>query len=192
MTPALNPRVRAHNASKAPDSRVNAVKGLHSTLQDIIKNCPALDVILDHESPRSSTHNRGRARDKEHVARPPNAFMVYRSYVWFTKQLEDNHEKNLSCVSQLAGRSWTVMSDQARAPFKQVADIAKRMHAERNPDYKYAPSSRSQNSQKKQARRASLVVCVVSGVFSVHPTRVHAAPLRTHSAALLPAAAIPL
>ncbi|KAI0294828.1 high mobility group box domain-containing protein, partial [Russula brevipes] len=76
----------------------------------------------------------------EHVARPPNAFMVYRSYVWYTKQLENNDEKNLSCVSQLAAQSWRVMSEQARTPFKQVADAAKREHAERNPDYKYAPS----------------------------------------------------
>jgi hypothetical protein len=153
MTPASNPRGRAHDASKTSYSRASAIKNLHPNLQEIIKNCPALDVILDNDSRRSSTHNR--ARDKEHVARPPNAFMVYRSYVWFTKQLEDNDEKNLSSVSRLAGRSWQVMSDQARCPFRQVADIAKREHAARNPDYKYAPSSRSQTSQKKPTRRAS-------------------------------------
>ena len=153
MTPASNPRGRARSASKTPNSRVNAIKNLHPNLQEIIKNCPALDVIFDNDNRRSSTHNR--VRDKEHVARPPNAFMVYRSYVWYTKQLEDNDEKNLSCVSQLAGRSWQVMSEQARYPFKQVADIAKREHAARNPDYKYAPSSRSQTSQKNPARRAS-------------------------------------
>jgi hypothetical protein len=153
MTPASNPRGRARSASKTPHCRVNAIKNLHPNLQEIIKNCPALDVIFDNDDRRSSTHNR--VRDKEHVARPPNAFMVYRSYVWYTKQLEDNDEKNLSCVSQLAGRSWQVMSDQARYPFRQVADIAKREHAARNPDYKYAPSSRSQTSQKNPARRAS-------------------------------------
>src|SRR6267154_71001 len=153
MTPASIPRGRARSASKTTYGRVNAIKNLHPNHQEIIKNCPALDVIFDNDSLRTSTHIR--ARDKEHVARPPNAFMVYRSYVWYTKQLEDNDEKNLSSVSRLAGRSWQVMSDQARYPFRQVADIAKREHAARNPDYKYAPSSRSQTSQKKPARRAS-------------------------------------
>jgi hypothetical protein len=153
MTPASNPRGRARSASKSPHSHVNAIKNFYPDLQEIIKNCPALDVIFDNDNRRSSTHVR--ARDKEHVARPPNAFMVYRSYVWHTKQLEDNDEKNLSSVSRLAGRSWQTMSDQARHPFRQVADIAKREHAARNPDYKYAPSSRSQTSQKKPARRAS-------------------------------------
>ncbi|KAH9982132.1 high mobility group box domain-containing protein, partial [Lactifluus volemus] len=75
----------------------------------------------------------------EHVSRPPNAFMVYRSYVWFTKQLDDNDEKNLSCVSKLAADSWKDMNDQARAPFHSVAALAKRKHAELYPDYKYAP-----------------------------------------------------
>ena len=153
MTPASNPRGRARNASKTPYGRVDAIKNLHPNLQEIIENCPALDVIFDNENRRSSTHVR--ARDKEHVARPPNAFMVYRSYVWYTKQLEDNDEKNLSCVSRLAGRSWQIMNEQARYPFRQVADIAKREHAARNPDYKYAPSSRSQTSGKKPARGAS-------------------------------------
>jgi hypothetical protein len=47
------------------------------------------------------------------------------------------------------------MSEQARYRFRQVADIAKREHAARNPDYKYAPSSRAQTSPKKPARRAN-------------------------------------
>jgi hypothetical protein len=47
------------------------------------------------------------------------------------------------------------LSEQARTPFKQVAAIAKREHAERNPDYKYAPSSRSPKSQRKPGRAVS-------------------------------------
>jgi len=154
-TPAVTPRGRPRQTMKTPYSRVNSIKKLHPGLQEIINNCPALDIIFDHDSPRSSTHSRSRGRDKEHVARPPNAFMVYRSYVWYTKQLENKDEKNLSCVSRLAGRSWRVLSEQARTPFKQVATIAKREHAERNPDYKYAPSSRSSKSQRKPGRAGS-------------------------------------
>ncbi|KAI0005367.1 hypothetical protein BJV74DRAFT_725846, partial [Russula compacta] len=83
------------------------------------------------------------------VARPPNAFMIYRSYQWFTKQLQDKDEKDLSCFSQLAGQSWKVLGEQAQAPFKLVAEIVKREHAQRNPDYKYAPSSRPQKSRRQ-------------------------------------------
>ena len=153
MNPTSNSRGRARNASRTPYTHVNAIKNLPPNLQEIIKDCPALDVIFDNDTRRSSTRNR--ARKKDHVPRPPNAFMVYRSYAWHTKQLEDNKEKNLSCVSRLVARTWHGMDDQARDPFKQVADIAKREHAVRHPDYKYAPSSRSQTSPKKPARRAS-------------------------------------
>ncbi|KAI0286665.1 hypothetical protein BGY98DRAFT_1092311 [Russula aff. rugulosa BPL654] len=154
MNPASNPRGRARNASKTPyGGRVNAIKNLHPILREIIEDCPAVDTIFDNHTRRRSTHNR--ARDEGHVRRPPNAFMVYRSYVYHTKKLENNDEKNLSAVSRQAGRSWQVMGEQAQHPFKQVADIAKREHAARNPNYKYSPSSRSQTSPKKPARRAS-------------------------------------
>lgn len=151
MNPAPNPRGRARNASKTPCSRVNAVKNPHLDVQEIIKDCPALDVLLGNDIRRNSTHNR--ARDKGHVRRPPNAFMIYRSYAWHTKQLEDNEEKNLSRISKQLGHSWEAMGEQARRPFLQVAVIASREHRARNPDYKYAP--RSQKSPKKPARRAS-------------------------------------
>jgi HMG (high mobility group) box len=74
--------------------------------------------------------------------------MVYRSYVWFTKQLHNNDEKNLSCVSKLAADSWKDMSDQARAPFQGIATEAKRKHAELYPNYKYAPAPREDKPSK--------------------------------------------
>jgi len=182
-TPAVTPRGRPRQTMKTPYSRLNSIKKLHPGLQEIIKNCPALDIIFDHDNPRSSTHSRNRGRDKEHVARPPNAFMVYRSYVWYTKQLENKDEKNLSCVSRLAGRSWRVLSEQARTPFKQVAAIAKREHAERNPDYKYSPSSRSPKAQRKPARagsrakgQAKIKRTALNGGFDTSPPPKEATP----------------
>ncbi|KAI9509848.1 hypothetical protein F5148DRAFT_1184103 [Russula earlei] len=177
--PSTAPRQRPRPAANASYARVNAIQNLHPGLQDIVKNCPALDVIFDHDNPRSSTHRRGRGRDKEHVARPPNAFMVYRSYVWYTKQLENKDEKNLSCVSRLAARSWGVMSEQARAPFKQVADIAKREHAERNPDYKYAPSSRAPKkpSKTKGKARVKQAAATTKGGLKATPSSKEARPV---------------
>src|SRR6266849_6681796 len=52
MNPASNPRGRARNASMTSYSRVNAIKNLHPNLQEIIKNCPALDVIFDNDNRR--------------------------------------------------------------------------------------------------------------------------------------------
>jgi HMG (high mobility group) box len=156
-TPAGTPRigVRARSAAHSPYNRVNSTTAtkVNADLDEIIKNCPAVDVLLGgYATPRSSTHNR--TRDQEHVSRPPNAFMVYRSYVWFTKQLDDNDEKNLSCVSKLAADSWKDMNDQARAPFHSVAALAKRKHAELYPDYKYAPTSRTDKPTKPTKKNA--------------------------------------
>lgn len=140
----------ARTVAKSPYSRVNTTTKCDAALDDIIKNCPAVDVLLGgYATSRSSTHSRG--RDHEHVSRPPNAFMVYRSYIWFTKQLGNSDEKNLSCVSKLAADSWKEISAHSRAPFHEVATLAKRKHAELHPNYKYAPSSRSEKPTKKNA-----------------------------------------
>ncbi|KAF8272388.1 hypothetical protein EI94DRAFT_1718519 [Lactarius quietus] len=138
----------ARSVANSPYNRATNATKFDAALGDIIKNCPAVDVLLGgYATPRSSTHSRG--RDQEHVSRPPNAFMVYRSYIWFTKQLDNSNEKNLSCVSKLAAESWKDMNAQARAPFHEVAALAKRKHAELHPNYKYAPSSRLEKPTKK-------------------------------------------
>lgn len=139
----------ARSVAKSPYSRANTATKFDAAVDDIIKNCPAVDVLLGgYAASRSSTHSRG--RDYGHVSRPPNAFMVYRSYVWFTKQLDKSDEKNLSCVSKLAAESWKEMNAQARTPFHEIAALAKRKHAELHPNYKYAPSSRSEKPTKKK------------------------------------------
>ncbi|KAH9075701.1 hypothetical protein EDB83DRAFT_2351859 [Lactarius deliciosus] len=148
--PVTTLRTRTARAvAKSPYSRANTTTKFDPALDEVIKNCPAVDVLLGgYATPRSSTHSRG--RNHEHVSRPPNAFMVYRSYVWFTKQLDNSTEKNLSCVSKLAAESWKDMSAHARAPFHEVAALAKRKHADLHPNYKYAPSSRSEKPTKKK------------------------------------------
>ncbi|KAN0138537.1 hypothetical protein V8E53_003525 [Lactarius tabidus] len=137
----------ARSVAKSPYSRANTAKDLDPALYEIIKSCPAVDVLLGgYATPRSSTHNRGRGQ--EHVSRPPNAFMVYRSYIWFTKQLDNSNEKNLSCVSKLAAVSWGDMSTSAKEPFHEIAREAKVRHAKLYPDYKYAPLSREKPTKK--------------------------------------------
>lgn len=148
--PVTTLRTRTARAvAKSPYSRANTTTKFDPALDEVIKNCPAVDVLLGgYATPRSSTHSRG--RNHEHVSRPPNAFMVFRSYVWFTKQLDNSNEKNLSCVSKLAAERWKDMSAHARAPFHEVAALAKRKHADLHPNYKYAPSSRSEKPTKKK------------------------------------------
>ena len=74
----------ARTVAKSPYSRANTATKCDAALDKIIKNCPAVDVLLGgYGTPRSSTHSR--SRDQEHVSCLPNAFMVFRSYVWFTK-----------------------------------------------------------------------------------------------------------
>ncbi|KIJ21450.1 hypothetical protein PAXINDRAFT_32552, partial [Paxillus involutus ATCC 200175] len=73
--------------------------------------------------------------------RPPNAFMVFRSWLWNKDNLKSVERDNRN-VSRIAGRYWNELSEAERAPFRKMAEEAKLRHAELYPEYKYSPMSR--------------------------------------------------
>ncbi|KAI6133355.1 hypothetical protein EDD16DRAFT_1699471 [Pisolithus croceorrhizus] len=94
-----------------------------------------------------SSHTRNRRNG--HIPRPPNAFMVFRSWLWNQDNLKSVERDNRN-VSRIAGRIWNDLSDEQRAPFRKMADEAKMRHAQLYPDYKYTPSFRK---AKKSSQR---------------------------------------
>ncbi|KIJ68764.1 hypothetical protein HYDPIDRAFT_70917, partial [Hydnomerulius pinastri MD-312] len=72
------------------------------------------------------------------IPRPPNAFMVYRSFLWNKENLKSIEKDNRN-VSRIAGRCWNELSEAEREPFRRMADEAKTLHAMLYPEYKYSP-----------------------------------------------------
>ncbi|KIM54235.1 hypothetical protein SCLCIDRAFT_99844, partial [Scleroderma citrinum Foug A] len=75
------------------------------------------------------------------IPRPPNAFMVFRSWLWNKDNLKSVERDNRN-VSRIAGRYWNELTNEQRAPFRKMAEEAKVRHAELYPEYKYAPTFR--------------------------------------------------
>ncbi|KAJ7183654.1 high mobility group box domain-containing protein, partial [Mycena filopes] len=79
-----------------------------------------------------------------HIPRPPNAFMIFRSQF-----IQDEREvlrlqgrsdtSRMQDISRAAGQQWRAMNGEARRPFFEQADEAKRMHGLRHPDYVFRP-----------------------------------------------------
>ncbi|KAG1716799.1 hypothetical protein ID866_397 [Astraeus odoratus] len=100
-----------------------------------------------------SSHTRN--RKKGHIPRPPNAFMVFRSWLWNEDNLK-NVERDNRNVSRIAGRYWNELSEEGRAPFRKMAEEAKARHAQLYPEYRYAPVFRKANkSAQRRAKRSS-------------------------------------
>ncbi|KAI5900721.1 uncharacterized protein SCHCODRAFT_02559566 [Schizophyllum commune H4-8] len=92
---------------------------------------------------------------KPKVARPPNAFILFRSD-YIAKHEGEKHQRSLS---QAAGATWNLLTDAEKLPYQRKAqEIAERFKRE-NPDYEWntpkAPSSKSPRSRAKKSSPSS-------------------------------------
>ncbi|KAE8189622.1 hypothetical protein A4X06_0g7168 [Tilletia controversa] len=87
-----------------------------------------------------------------HIKRPPNAFMLFRSYVQ-TNNVMPKAEKDQSNASRIAGLMWRSISDVNRAEWYAQAERAKQLHALQYPNYKYKPAKREANLPKRRMKK---------------------------------------
>ncbi|THH03327.1 hypothetical protein EW145_g6343 [Phellinidium pouzarii] len=78
-----------------------------------------------------------RNKNANHIPRPRNAFILFRSYA-LAEKLVDSIQQNEA--SREIARLWQVVEPETRMHFEVLAIEEKRRHAEAYPDYKYAPN----------------------------------------------------
>ncbi|KAJ4499287.1 hypothetical protein C8R41DRAFT_978328 [Lentinula lateritia] len=97
----------------------------------------------------------GKRKSNDHIPRPPNSFIVFRSHWWLENKgcpaVETDHRE----VSRIVGRHWRALSEDERQPFRRESEVLKREHALKYPGYKYAPGTRKSNKLKKKVSRDS-------------------------------------
>ncbi|KAJ6604151.1 hypothetical protein DFH09DRAFT_1067907 [Mycena vulgaris] len=101
--------------------------------------------------PPPSRPSHARQRPEDHIPRPPNPFIVFRSdYCVWNRQLDSGAVRDHRLVSKLAGQAWAALDSASRKKYEDLAREKKRLHAIQYPDYAYAPSSRSGGKGKKR------------------------------------------
>ena len=101
-------------------------------------------------SPARSSHSR--KKKPGHIPRPPNAFLIFRSELWNKEKIKSSVERDHRQISRIAGRYWQELTDDERAPYHVLAEEAKRLHAQKYPDYKYSPVYRKDKATKRKAK----------------------------------------
>lgn len=103
---------------------------------------------------RSTSHSR--RRGDNHIPRPPNAFMLFRSDFW-AQQKESAVERDHRNVSRAAGVLWNALPEHEREQYRHKAQLKKKAHARMYPDYKYTPVFRKEKAPcKRRTKRGSL------------------------------------
>ncbi|KAJ3880911.1 hypothetical protein F5051DRAFT_479105 [Lentinula edodes] len=105
--------------------------------------------------PDADDDDRPRRGDPNWVARPRNAFIIFRCH--YSKQNARNTgvggKRGLPPVdktmSKRAGDAWKSLSKSRKNYYKQLADQEKKVHALAHPGYRYRPKKRTSSSRRR-------------------------------------------
>ncbi|KAG8920288.1 hypothetical protein FRC02_000992 [Tulasnella sp. 418] len=110
---------------------------------------------LYHERPAQKRKSRSEIRRPGHIARPPNAFILFRSHVIANNAIPYRSEKSHGNVSKAIGTLWNDLSAEEKAYWQQRAEMEKEAHRLMYPDYKFTPRKRGRNHSHQQGAPAT-------------------------------------
>jgi hypothetical protein len=93
---------------------------------------------LDGSGPKKPGHGKKKADD--HIPRPPNAFILFRSSFIKSRHVSTEVETNHSTLSKIIGLTWQNMPHEERQFWHSKAKLAQAEHKRKFPDYAFRPS----------------------------------------------------
>jgi hypothetical protein len=93
---------------------------------------------LDGAGPKKPGHGKKKADD--HIPRPPNAFILFRSSFIKSRHVSTEVETNHSTLSKIIGLTWQNMPHEERQFWHGKAKVAQAEHKRKFPDYAFRPS----------------------------------------------------
>ncbi|KAJ7158878.1 hypothetical protein C8R46DRAFT_1110650 [Mycena filopes] len=102
--------------------------------------------------PRRSTHTR--KKSDNHIPRPPNAFILFRSSFIKSQRVSTEVETNHSTLSKIIGMTWKNLPPDERSVWHAKAMDAVAEHKRNFPTYAFRPKhARSKNEPPPKAKR---------------------------------------
>ncbi|KAF8982016.1 high mobility group box domain-containing protein [Cyathus striatus] len=91
------------------------------------------------QPPYPSKKSHARKQPANHIPRPRNAFMLFRSDLIRQKKIPPEVENDQGNISRIAGTLWRSMSPEDKQPWLTMAIQEKQLHCSLHPGYRYAP-----------------------------------------------------
>ena len=130
----------------------------------------------DHLAPHRTT--RGKKKPVNHIPRPPNAFILFRSAFIKSRHVSTGVETNHSTLSKIIGMTWQNLPEEERQKWHARAKVAQDEHKRMFPQYSFRPIHNKRKvstaerkrlrevgpgDQKRCAKIAELLVCGKKG-----------------------------
>jgi len=94
-----------------------------------------------------------RSKDPDHVPRPRNAFMLFRSAFAAAQKIGTNIERDNRHITRIIAHCWNRLSDSEKQVWRNKAAAEKAVHAMKYPNYRFHPVARAQKPAKRKVRR---------------------------------------
>ncbi|KAF4623179.1 hypothetical protein D9613_002018 [Agrocybe pediades] len=87
-----------------------------------------------------------------HIRRPRNAFMIFRSDFLQSRKIDQSIEHDHRHVSRIVGHCWRMLSEQEKQTWYYKAEMEKLEHIKKYPNYRYSPVRRPAKQKRKMRR----------------------------------------
>ncbi|KAF8635756.1 hypothetical protein AX15_000366 [Amanita polypyramis BW_CC] len=89
----------------------------------------------------------GRRKPEDHIPRPPNAFILFRSSFIRGQHVSPEVETDHSTLSKIIGLTWQNLPEKERQVWHEKARVAKEEHRRRFPGYTFRPNMKGRNGK---------------------------------------------
>ncbi|KAG2129776.1 hypothetical protein DEU56DRAFT_491314 [Suillus clintonianus] len=94
-----------------------------------------------------------RSKDPDHVPRPRNAFMLFRSAFAAAQKIGTNIERDNRHITRIIAHCWNRLSESEKQVWRNKAATEKAIHAMKYPNYRFHPVLRAKKPTKRKVQR---------------------------------------
>ncbi|KAK7064729.1 specific transcriptional repressor [Favolaschia claudopus] len=117
---------------------------------------PSTPPSSDHAlNPSIELPRRVSRRGPNHIPRPRNAFMIFRSELCASGKISKKVEGDNRHISITAAAIWKAMPDHEKQNYQAAAEVEKIKHRQLYPDYRFTPTIRTTKPLKRKVNRNS-------------------------------------
>ncbi|KAK2461729.1 hypothetical protein APHAL10511_006192 [Amanita phalloides] len=116
-------------------------------------NTPSPSPLLGCSSTTSELKNPTRSRTRNHIPRPRNAFMIFRSEFCAREKISRSVERDHRHISRIIGYYWNKLPESEKDVWRRKAEQEKSEHLRKYPGYRFTPTVRSKRPIKRNVKR---------------------------------------
>ncbi|KAG1749620.1 uncharacterized protein EDB91DRAFT_754160 [Suillus paluster] len=141
--------VASSDGSTASTSRENSTKSCSEL--PFPSSFPSSAALASMPIPCSRGYSR--SKDPDHVPRPRNAFMLFRSAFAAAQKIGTNVEHDNRHITRIIAHCWNRLSESEKQVWRNKAATEKAIHAIKYPNYRFNPVVRAKKPTKRKVRR---------------------------------------